>query len=102
MDADDEHAVTRDKITKAARGRDCQVRLPGVCNGNPETTCLAHFRLSGISGIGFKAPNIIGAWACSSCHSKVDSDKSTSVQLAFAHGVIRTLNTLWSEGIIRK
>ena len=30
------------KLTKAARGRECQVRIPGVCNGNPETTVLAH------------------------------------------------------------
>lgn len=33
------------KLTKAARGRECQVRIPGVCNGNPETTVLAHYRL---------------------------------------------------------
>ncbi|EFO2125822.1 hypothetical protein DP030_24335 [Escherichia coli O106] len=24
-------------LRKAARGRECQVRIPGVCNGNPET-----------------------------------------------------------------
>ncbi|MFW2257492.1 nuclease domain-containing protein, partial [Klebsiella pneumoniae] len=22
-------------LRKAARGRECQVRIPGVCNGNP-------------------------------------------------------------------
>ncbi|EEY7289306.1 DUF1364 domain-containing protein, partial [Escherichia coli] len=24
-------------LRKAARSRECQVRIPGVCNGNPET-----------------------------------------------------------------
>lgn len=32
-------------LRKAARGRECQVRIPGVCNGNPETSVLAHIRL---------------------------------------------------------
>ncbi|ECK2143415.1 DUF1364 domain-containing protein, partial [Salmonella enterica subsp. enterica serovar Enteritidis] len=29
-------------LRKAARGRECQVRIPGYCNHNPETTVLAH------------------------------------------------------------
>ena len=32
-------------LRKAARSRECQVRIPGVCNGNPETSVLAHIRL---------------------------------------------------------
>ena len=41
-------------LTKLARGRACQVRLPGICNFNAETTVLAHYRLAGICGVGFK------------------------------------------------
>ena len=33
-------------LRKAARGRECQVRIPGVCNGNSETSVLAHIRLA--------------------------------------------------------
>lgn len=33
-------------LRKAARGRECQVRIPGVCNGNSETSVLAHIRLT--------------------------------------------------------
>lgn len=80
-----------------ARDRDCQVRLPGICNGNPETTVLAHFRLIGISGMGRKPHDFLGSWACSSCHAKVDTDKSPEVQLAFAHGVLRTQARLLEE-----
>lgn len=39
-------------LRKAARGRECQVRIPGVCNGNSETSVLAHIRLAGLCGIG--------------------------------------------------
>lgn len=33
-------------LCKAARGRECQVRIPGVCNGKSETSVLAHIRLT--------------------------------------------------------
>lgn len=39
-------------LCKAARGRECQVRIPGVCNGNDETSVLAHIRLAGLCGTG--------------------------------------------------
>jgi len=38
-------------LRKEARGRNCQVRLPGICNGNPETTVLAHYRMAGLNGM---------------------------------------------------
>lgn len=33
-------------LRKEARGRECQIRIPGVCNGNPETVVLTHYRLA--------------------------------------------------------
>ncbi|HBB1356564.1 nuclease domain-containing protein, partial [Escherichia coli] len=39
-------------LRKEARNRECQVRIYGVCNGNPETTVLAHYRMAGICGTG--------------------------------------------------
>lgn len=52
-------------LRKAARGRECQVRIPGVCNGNPETSVLAHIRLTGLCGTGTKPPDLIATIACS-------------------------------------
>lgn len=78
--------MSQDRLTKLARGMVCQVRLPNICNHNPETTILAHYRLAGISGFGIKPPSLIGAWCCSSCHSYVDTHKDAETQLAFAHG----------------
>jgi hypothetical protein len=87
-------------LTRYARGRDCQIRLPGICNGDSATVVLAHYRLPGISGMGIKPPSLIGAWACFACHSVVDRDKSDAVQLAFAHGVFRTQYQLLREGLL--
>lgn len=41
-------------LRKEACGRECQVRIYGVCNGNPETTVLAHYRMAGICGTGIR------------------------------------------------
>ena len=88
------------ELRKEARGRACQIRYAGVCNHNPETVVLAHFRLLTISGLGIKPPDWCGAWACSACHALVDTCKDEDIQLAFAHGVLRTLAILFKEGSI--
>ena len=87
-------------LRKAARGRQCQVRLP-VCNGDPETVVLAHFRLAGISGMGLKPPDAIASFRCAACHSYVDTHKDDATQLAFAHGVFRTPAALMREGLLK-
>lgn len=92
------------KLTKSARGRDCQVRIPGICNGNPETTVLAHYRLAGTCGMGIKPHDMLGAWACSSCHDEIDRRTrridADSAALAHLEGVIRTQAILLKEGVI--
>lgn len=86
-------------LRKLARGKECTIRLPGICNGNAETTVLAHFRLTGISGIGMKSPDLIGAWACSDCHRYVDTHKEAA--LDFAHAVFRTQAALLKAGAVK-
>lgn len=92
------------KLREAAKGMPCMVRIPGVCNGNPETTILGHYRLSGLNGIGMKPPDICGAWVCSACHDCVDnrvrSDdwEYTEVRFMHAEGVLRTINELIKRG----
>ena len=87
-------------LRKKARGQECQVRLPGICNSDPETTVLAHIRLIGISGMGLKAPDLLGAWACSKCHAYCDLWSDPETKVAFARGVYRTINKLIDEGTI--
>ena len=92
-------------LRKYARGQDCQVRIPFVCNRDPATTVLAHIRLSGVSGMGIKAPDLLGAWACEACHSAVDyrtkTDLSPDVlRLYHLEGMARTIAKLIDEGKI--
>lgn len=54
-----------------AEGRTCQIRVPGVCREQP--TCLCHLRLIGISGAGYKAADLLGAFGCGPCHDIVDN-----------------------------
>lgn len=88
-------------LRKTARDRPCMVRVPGVCDGGGPTTVLAHYRLSGVSGMGFKSPDVCGAWCCAPCHAWVDSHHSEEVKVWHLEGVIRTLNALSKEGALK-
>jgi len=92
-------------LRKKARGRGCMVRIPEVCNHNSETVVLAHYRLAGVSGIGMKSPDILGAWACSACHDAIDRRAHTDldrdyVRLLHLEGMARTLAQLDREGLL--
>lgn len=52
--------MSQNRITKAARGRDCMVRLPG-CQNDTQTVVLAHYRLAGTCGTGIKPNDLQGA-----------------------------------------
>ncbi len=92
-------------LRKEARGRECQVRIGGICNGNNETVVLAHLnskRLFGV-GIGQKVPDMFGAWACSACHSAYDGlnpQMDPDIEGMFIEGVFRTQNILLQENKI--
>jgi hypothetical protein len=88
-----------------ARDKPCYVRLPDVCNGNPETSVLAHLRLIGISGMGMKAPDILACPACSCCHDAIDRRSHMDldrdyVRLAHMEGVARWQSKLIQDGVL--
>lgn len=85
-------------LRKLARGQECQVRIEGVCNFNPETTVLAHLRMAGITGTGMKANDLLGAWCCSACHTATESNPE--LRKEFLEGMARTQNELVKMGII--
>ena len=92
-------------LRKEAKGRGCMVRIPGVCTHNSETVVLAHVRLTGVSGMGMKSPDILGAWACSACHDAVDRRNHTDldrdyVRLLHLEGMARTIAQLEKEGLL--
>lgn len=90
-------------LRKEARGRECQIRLVGICNHNTETVVLTHYRLAGTCGTGIKPDDAQAAWGCSECHNACDGRTKTSysrdeIKLAHAEGVLRTQAILRSEG----
>jgi hypothetical protein len=93
-------------LRKEARGRGCTVRIPGVCNFNSETVVLGHIRVAGVSGMGLKSPDLLGAWACSACHDEIDGRTHKSglsrdeLRLAHYDGMARTIMQLHKEGLI--
>jgi len=94
--------MAKHRLRKLARGRDCTIRIPGSCNGNPETTVLCH--LPG-GGMGYKQDDLFAAWGCSGCHDAIDGRvpaKQDSTLLALWHheGVVRTQQILIDEGVI--
>lgn len=97
--------MSQNRITKAARGRDCTVRIPGVCNGDPETVVLAHYRLAGTCGTGMKPNDLQAAWACSACHDAIDGRTGSSsirdYRIYHAEGCFRTIDTLVREGLVK-
>lgn len=98
--------MSQNRITKAARGRECQVRVPGHCNGDPETVVLAHYRMAGTCGTGYKPNDLQGAWACSGCHDAIDGRTKSQwagedLRLMHAEGCFRTIDTLVREGLVK-
>ena len=62
------------KLRQSAKGQSCTFRIPGVCNGDPETTVLCHAPHP-MKGMGYKshpAGEIWAAYGCSSCHDVMD------------------------------
>ena len=87
------------KLRNEARGRDCQVRIPGICNFNSDTVVLAHL---GGAGMGLKRNDMLGAWACHDCHAQLDGQSKAQytkdkLELMHLQGMVRTLEVLISE-----
>ena len=87
-------------LRKEAKGRDCLVRIPGICCFNPETVVLAHL---GGAGMGLKRDDMIGSWTCSACHDHIDGRSKAiytkdKLKLMHLEGIIRTQEALIKEG----
>lgn len=96
------------RIREYARGQDCTIRLPHVCNWNPETTVLCHANTHRAGkGKSLKARDYLGAFGCSSCHAVLDGNTNRpreltkdEVELAFWHGVAETQIKLEAAGLL--
>lgn len=97
------------RITEAARGEPCLVRIPGVCTHRPETSIWSHYRgQAGGKGIGIKSIDLCGAICCTACDACYDQGlrrppefSKADVDLMWLQGHIRSLVRLHELGIIR-
>ena len=95
------------KITESARGQQCQVNIPGVCSGNPETVVWAHANgLQFGKGIGMKSPDALGSYACQPCHDAYDRRIITNhdrqfIEYCFMEGHMKSLRILIDKGLVK-
>jgi hypothetical protein len=98
----------KQSIRDSARGEECTVRIVGACNRDPSTTVWSHLpSIDGGRGMGMKAIDEAGAYACSCCHDVVDGRKRpphgsspTTVELDWFRGHIRSLVILKQKGLL--
>ena len=57
------------KIRQSARGEECTLRFPGICNYRTDTTVLCH---ENGAGMGMKGADEAGAYGCCDCHRVLD------------------------------
>jgi hypothetical protein len=87
-------ALRNPHLLAMARGQDCNMQVPGICNRNPETVVAAHSNshVHGKAGAR-KADDCYVVYACSSCHSWLDQgygaiDKDMGLR-ALQQGMVR-------------
>lgn len=94
--------MKQNKYTKSAREKECEIRIPGICNHNPMTTVFCHLN----GGGGMKHLDIHGSYGCSACHDAVDGRVQTEfdgMDLKWFHyeGMVRTQKIMVCDGILK-
>lgn len=89
------------KLRNSARGQPCMFAIPGICNGNPETTVLCHAP-NEIRGMGAKGHDYAAAFGCLDCHTALDQHKlpRSDEYFYWLRGVFRTWNHWVKAGLI--
>ncbi len=90
--------LTQQGLRNLARRKPCMMRL-NRCNGDPETTVLAHIRRDNV-GMSTKGIDLFGVWACSTCHDMIDGrcnagEKATDAEIL--RGIARTQTAIMEE-----
>lgn len=91
------------KITKSAKGEECQIRIYGHCNGQRKTVVFCH---AGGGGMAAKSSDAHGAYGCSGCHDVVDGRVKSNysrveIKLWFLEAILRTQLILIEKGLIK-
>lgn len=89
-------------ILRHAKGQNCTLRLPG-CQNDRDTVVFAHINSgSAGKGMGMKAHDLLGCFACGHCHTLLDSQQGRSALSAdVLRALCETLVTLWLDGLLK-
>lgn len=99
------------RIKESARGEVCQVRYTAICTHDATKTIWSHARWGarlGMAGrgMGDKADDILGAYACTACDAAFDQMTSAgdytrdALDLEWMMGHLRSLAILTRKGIV--
>lgn len=88
------------KITHAAKGESCTMRIFGVCNEDRETVVFCHAP-SPHKGMGTKSDDFWGAFGCSNCHQYADSYGVDETSVIWLSAIFETQKRLIEKGLIR-
>lgn len=96
------------KILDSARGEECTLNFEDICNHNPETTVWAHSnKAEDGKGMGQKADDIYGCYACSDCHDVLDGRRQrtghnlTDVESYFTRAMKKSWRRLIEKGVLK-
>jgi len=94
-------------IRESARGEECLMRLPRVCLHDPATTIWSHYRgANGDKGMGTKALDLAGCYACTECDAVYDGQRQVpglyrdEIESAWHEAHIRSLVRLAEKGLL--
>jgi hypothetical protein len=59
-------------IRNASAGKECTLRIPGVCRCDPAYTVGAHLRIFNLAGMAQKPDDIFIVDGCDRCHDALD------------------------------
>ena len=85
-----------------ARGKPCYLRLPGVCNGNPDTTVLCHRRAYGVAGKDQKPPDTCAFPGCHACHDVYDGRAPSDFDRDFLEAEASRAQNQWLKDLDRE
>lgn len=99
------------RIRQSARGKTCQVRYVGICTHDPAHTIWSHARWGaqlgeGGRGMGTKADDLAGAYACGACDAAFDQMTGAGhmtreeLDLDWMMGHLRSLGILQRDGLV--
>lgn len=96
------------KIRKSANGEDCTVEIDG-CPGRTDMTIWSHHRSHlGGKGLGLKACDLAGAYACTYCDGVYDGNikpppgwTKEDIDAAWTRGHFRSLKRLTEKGVVK-